>query len=175
MSECSLLKVLLYILQILKQLQTFQSVLETFVAQVLYNHFSFLLWILLSVFHNLREHFSCTTFLLFILAINERILILIAPKLFTSSIFIKVYILPKLERISSTWSVVTASTPQPKEFNCTNSKLSFLPTTSAALYSLEWNTHWSTTLIGLSTVDKCAILSSDKIQTTSVNLYYDYP
>ena len=35
------------------------------------------------------------------------------------------------------------------------------PTTSAALYSLEWNTHWSTTLIGLFTVDKCAILSSD--------------
>ena len=71
------------------------------------------------------------------LASNERILILIAPKLFTSSIFIRVYIFPKLVKISSTWSVVTASTPHPNEFNCTNSKLSWCPTKSAAAYNLE--------------------------------------
>ena len=66
------------------------------------------------------------------LARSERIRIRTAPKLFTSSIFINVYILSKLDNISSTWSVVTASTPQPNEFNCTNSKQSCFPTKSAA-------------------------------------------
>ena len=37
--------------------------------------------------------------------------------LLTSSILINVYIFPKLDNISSTWSVVTASTPQPKELS----------------------------------------------------------
>ena len=49
--------------------------------------------------------------------IRERIRILAAPKLFTSSIFNTVYILPDLVRISLTQSVVTASRPQPNEFN----------------------------------------------------------
>ena len=98
--------------------------------------------------------------LLFILANNERSLILTAPKLFTSSIFINVYILSKLVSISSTWSVVTASTPQPNEFICTSSRLSCLPTKSAAAYSLEWNIHWSTTRNGLSGSVLSATLSS---------------
>ena len=70
------------------------------------------------------------------------------------------YIFPKLVKISSTSSVVTASTPHPNEFICTNSKLSCLPTKSAAAYNLEWNIHWSTTRSGLSGKVLSATLSS---------------
>jgi len=41
--------------------------------------------------------------------------------------------LPVLDSISSTWSVVTASRPQPKEFNCTSSRLVWSFTKLAAL------------------------------------------
>ena len=82
--------------------------------------------------------------------------------MFTSSILINVYIFPKLVNISSTWSVVTASTPHPNEFICTNSRLSCLPTKSAAAYNLEWNIHWSTTRSGLSGKVLSATLSSVK-------------
>ena len=49
--------------------------------------------------------------------INDLILILAAPMLFTSSILSSVYILEEPESISATWSVVTASRPQPKELS----------------------------------------------------------
>ena len=48
---------------------------------------------------------------------RERIRIRAAPRLFTSSIFNTVQILLELVKMSLTWSVVTASSPQPKEFS----------------------------------------------------------
>ena len=74
------------------------------------------------------------------------------------------YILLKLDKISSTWSVVTASTPQPNEFNCTSSKQSCFPTKSAAAYNLAWYTHWSTTRIGRLASVLSDILSSVNTQ-----------
>ena len=112
---------------------------------------------------------------LFILAKSDLILILIAPKLFTSSIFINVYIFPKLFNISSTWSVVTASTPQPNEFNWTSSIFSCLPTKSAAAYSLAWYVHWSTTLSGLFGWTSPATLSSVNTQSPRLVIILSIP
>ena len=82
-------------------------------------------------------NFICFSILSSIAAINERILILAAPKLFTSSIFNEVYIFPAFVNIFFTSSVVTASKPQPKEFNCTYSRFCCVFTKAAASYNLE--------------------------------------
>ena len=72
---------------------------------------------------------------------SERIRILAAPRLFTSSIFRQVYILPEPVRISFTQSVVTASRPQPNELSWIKSRSSRVFTKLAAEYSLVWYIH----------------------------------
>ena len=68
---------------------------------------------------------------------SDLIRIRAAPRLLTSSIFNTVYILPDLVNISFTASVVTASSPQPKELSCIRSRLSCVLTKLAAAYNLE--------------------------------------
>ncbi len=91
---------------------------------------------------------------------RERIRILAAPRLLTSSIFKQVYILSEPVRMSFTWSVVTASRPQPKEFNWIRSKSSRVLTKLAAAYSREWYIHWSETMSGRSGAAKWETESS---------------
>ena len=73
-----------------------------------------------------------------------------APKFDTSSIFSTVYTLPAASSTSCTWSVVSASRPQPKEFSWMRSRSRLCVTTLAAAYRRVWYIHWSTTRMGRS-------------------------
>ena len=91
---------------------------------------------------------------------SERTRMRAAPRFDTSSIFSTVYTLPARSRISCTWSVVSASSPQPKLFSCTRSRSRRSVATFAAAYSRVWYIHWSTRRMGRSSVPRCAMESS---------------
>ena len=83
-----------------------------------------------------------------------------APRFDTSSIFSTVYTLPACSKISCTWSVVSASRPQPKLFSWMRSRSLRSDATFAAAYRRVWYIHWSTRRMGRSSVPRCAMESS---------------
>ena len=110
--------------------------------------------------HGVRSASACSSAWSLSAASRLRTRMRAAPKFDTSSILRTVYTLPAASRISCTWSVVSASRPQPKLFSWTRSRSARSVATFAAAYRRVWYIHWSTRRMGRSSVPRCAMESS---------------